>query len=101
MATITTKPIHTLTSHILHSIHRQGIFIVFPESLRQLSAFETLLPQALSVSIPTVSDNCIDTVDIPYIDSFSLYKLNFGFNTCRSLFINNIDFIHFMEYCFS
>ena len=44
IAVITTKPMHTLTSHILHSIHRQGIFIVFPESLRQLSAFETLLP---------------------------------------------------------
>ena len=25
MAVITTKPMHTLTSHILHSIHRQGI----------------------------------------------------------------------------
>ena len=44
MAVITTKPMHTLTSHILHSIHRHGIFIVFPELLRQLSAFETLLP---------------------------------------------------------
>ena len=43
-ATITTKPIHTLTSHILHNIHNQGIFIVFPESPQQLSAFETLLP---------------------------------------------------------
>ena len=44
MAVITTKPMHTLTSHILHIIHRQGIFIVFPESLWQLAAFETLLP---------------------------------------------------------
>ena len=44
MATITTKPIHTLTSHILHNIHNQGIFIEFPVSLWQLSAFETLLP---------------------------------------------------------
>ena len=44
MAVITTKPMDTLTSHILHSIHRQGIFIVFPESLQQLSTFETLLP---------------------------------------------------------
>ena len=43
-ATTTTRPIHTLTSHILHSIHGQGIFLVFPESLWQLSAFETLLP---------------------------------------------------------
>ena len=44
MATITTKPIHTLTSHILHSIHNQGIFTEFPVLLLQLSAFETLLP---------------------------------------------------------
>ena len=38
------QPIHTLTSHILHSIHNQGIFIEFPVLLLQLSAFETLLP---------------------------------------------------------
>ena len=35
-ATITTRPIHTLTSHILHSIHNQGIFIKFPVLLLQL-----------------------------------------------------------------
>ena len=39
-ATITTKPIHTLTSHILHNIHNQGIFIEFPVLLLQLSTFE-------------------------------------------------------------
>ena len=44
MATITTRPIHTLTSHILHNIHNQGIFIEFPVLLQQLSTFETLLP---------------------------------------------------------
>ena len=38
-ATTTTRPIHTLTSHILHSIHRQGIFIVFPESLQHLKHY--------------------------------------------------------------
>ena len=43
-ATITTKPIHTLTSHILRRIHNQGIFTEFPVLLLQLSAFETLLP---------------------------------------------------------
>ena len=40
----TTRPIHTLTSHILHNIHNQGIFIEFHASPWQLSAFETLLP---------------------------------------------------------
>ena len=44
MAMITTRPIHILTSHILHNIHNQGIFIESPVLLRQLSAFETLLP---------------------------------------------------------
>ena len=44
MATITTKPIHTLTLHILHSIHNQGIFTEFPVLLLQSSTFETLLP---------------------------------------------------------
>ena len=44
MATITTKPIHTLTLHILHNIHNQGIFIKFPVLLLQLSTFGTLLP---------------------------------------------------------
>ena len=43
-ATTTTRPIHTLTSHILHNIHNQGIFIEFPVLLQQLSAFETSLP---------------------------------------------------------
>ena len=44
MATTITRPIHTITSHILHNIHNQGIFIEFPVLLQQLSAFETLLP---------------------------------------------------------
>ena len=44
MATITTKPMHTLTSHILHNIHNHGIFTEFPVLLLQLLTFETLLP---------------------------------------------------------
>ena len=76
-ATNTTKPIHTLTSHILHSIHNQGIFTEYFVLSLLLSTFETLLPLALSLSIPTVSNNCIDTVGISYIDSFFFYKLNF------------------------
>ena len=96
-----TKPIHTLTSHILHSIHNQGIFTEFLVLPLLLSTFETLLPQALSLSILTVSDNCIDTVGISYIDSFFFYKLNFGFNTCMCLFVDNMDFVNFVEYCSS
>ena len=42
--TITTKPIHTLTSHILHNIHNQGNFIEFPVLLLQLPTFGTLSP---------------------------------------------------------
>ena len=44
MAAKITKPIHTLTSHILHNIHNQGIFTGFPVLLLLLSTFETLLP---------------------------------------------------------
>ena len=101
MATNITKPIHTLTSHILHSTHNQGIFTEYFVLSLLLSTFETLLPYALSVSIPAVSDNCIDTVGISYIDSFFFYKLNFGVNTCRSLFVDNMNFINFAEYCSS
>ena len=36
--------LYTLTSHILHNIHNQGIFIGFPVLLLQLSTFGTLLP---------------------------------------------------------
>ena len=43
-ATITTKPIHTLTPHILHNIHNQGIFVESPVLLLQLLTFGTLLP---------------------------------------------------------
>ena len=43
-ATITTRPIHTLISHILHNMHNQGIFIESLVSLQQLSTFVTLLP---------------------------------------------------------
>ena len=44
IATITVKTIHTLTSHILHNIHSQGIFIEFPGLLQQLLTYKTLLP---------------------------------------------------------
>ena len=44
MAAKITKPIHTLTSHILHSIHNQGIFTEYFVLLQLLSTFETLLP---------------------------------------------------------
>ena len=44
IATITVKTIHTLTSHILHNIHGQGIFIEFPGLLRQLLVYKTLPP---------------------------------------------------------
>ena len=44
MAMITTTPIHTLTSHILHNMHSQGIFIEFPVLLLQLLTDETSLP---------------------------------------------------------
>ena len=44
IATITIKTIHTLTSHILHNIHSQGIFIEFPGLLQQLLADKTLPP---------------------------------------------------------
>ena len=43
-ATITARTIHTLTSHILHNIHNQGIFIEFPVLLLQLLECKTLLP---------------------------------------------------------
>ena len=36
--------LYTLTSHILHNIHNQGILIEFPVLLLQLSTFGTLLP---------------------------------------------------------
>ena len=100
-ATITTRPIHTLTSHILHNMHNQGIFIESLVSLQQLSTSVTLLPQALLVSIPAISDNYIDTIDILYVYSFFFYRLDVVLNTCRPLFVDNIDFIHFMEHCFS
>ena len=44
MATITTKLIHTLTLHILHNIHNQGIFTEYFVLSPLLSTFETLLP---------------------------------------------------------
>ena len=43
-AAITARPIHTLTSHISHNIHNQGIFIEFPVLLLQLLTCKTLLP---------------------------------------------------------
>ena len=36
--------LYTLTSHILHNIHNQGIFIEFPVLLLQLLTRKTLLP---------------------------------------------------------
>ena len=44
IATITVRTIHTLTSHILHNIHNQGIFIEFPVLLLQLLTCKTLPP---------------------------------------------------------
>ena len=44
MAMITTKPMHTLTSHILHNMHNQSIFTESLVLLLQLLTFETLLP---------------------------------------------------------
>ena len=44
IATITVKTIHTLTSHSLHNIHNQGIFIEFPVLPLQLLTCKTLLP---------------------------------------------------------
>ena len=44
MAIIIVSTIHTLTSHILHSIHNQGIFIEFPVSPLLLPEGRTLLP---------------------------------------------------------
>ena len=44
IANITVKTIHTLTLHILHNIHNQGIFIEFPGLLQQLLAYKTLPP---------------------------------------------------------
>ena len=44
MAAKITKPIHTLTLHILHSIHNQGIFTEYFVLSPLLSTFETLLP---------------------------------------------------------
>ena len=44
MAAITTKPMHTLTLHILHSMHNQGIFTESLVLLLQLLTYETLLP---------------------------------------------------------
>ena len=44
IATITIKTIHSLTSHILHNIHSQGIFIEFPGLLQRLLADKTLPP---------------------------------------------------------
>ena len=43
IATITVKTMQTLTSHILHNIHNQGIFIEFPVLPLQLLACKTLL----------------------------------------------------------
>ena len=36
--------LYTLTSHILHNIHNQGIFIEFPVLLLQSLECKTLLP---------------------------------------------------------
>ena len=44
IATITVKTMHNLTSHILHNIHNQGIFIEFPVLPLQLPTCKTLLP---------------------------------------------------------
>ena len=44
MAIIIVNTIHTLTSHILHSIHNQGIFIEFPVLPLLLPEGRTLLP---------------------------------------------------------
>ena len=43
MATTTVNAIHTLTSHILHNKHNQGIFIEFSILLLQWLAYKTLL----------------------------------------------------------
>ena len=44
MAVITTKPMHTLTLHILHNMHNKGIFTESLVLLQQLLTCETLLP---------------------------------------------------------
>ena len=101
IATITVKAIHTLTSHILHNIHNQGIFIEFPVLLLQWLAYKTLLLEARLVSIPIVSANHIDTTNIPDVHSFFFYKSSVTSKTCRPLLINNIDIIHLLEHCYS
>ena len=101
IATTTVKAIHTLTSHILHNIHNQGIFIEFSVSLLQWLAYKTLLSEARLISIPIVSVNHIGTTSIPDVHSFFFYKSSITSNTCRPLFINNIDIVHLLERCYS
>ena len=101
IATTTVKAIHTLTSHILHNIHNQGIFIELSVSLLQWLAYKTLLSEARLVSIPIVSANHIDTTNIPDVHSFLFYKSSITSKTCRPLFINNIDIVHLLECCYS
>ena len=101
IAAITVKAIHTLTSHILHNIHNQGIFIEFPVLLLQWLAYKILLSEARLVSIPIVSANHIDTTNIPDVHSFFFYKSSVTSKTCRPLFINNIDIVHLLERSYS
>ena len=49
MAISIVSTIHTLTSHILHSIHNQGIFITFPLLPLLLPEGRTLPPLVQSV----------------------------------------------------
>ena len=114
IATTTVKAIHTLTSHILHNIHNQGIFIEFSVLLHnqgifiefsvlllQWLAYKTLLSEVQLVPIPIVSANHIDTTNIPGVNSFFLYKSSVTSKTCRPLFIYNIDIVHLLERCYS
>ena len=101
IATIIVKAIHTLTSHILHNIHNQGIFIEFPVSLLQWPVYKTLLSEVQLVPIPIVSVNHIDTTNIPSGHSFFIYKSSITSKACRPLFIYNINVVHLLEHCYS
>ena len=70
------RAMHTLTSHSLHNIHNQGIFIVFLVLPLQLLICKTSLPLVLLISILTVLDDRIDTISISYTDSLFFYKLD-------------------------